>query len=243
MNIVKYALCVLIITSFNLKGFTQDELMDTTFNHCKTQILTIDEAEIATILQEVAYMCNRDGLDNFLVLQQLSDRIQAQMQHHARYTKSKWKHPLLVPAIVCASIGIGLVGLTYWIYKKWDAPLNNEFNNIVQELQPYSITVKEEHSFYSSYNHRVHNHIIWLIHSRNLSNAEREIIEIAGNKLLALRKVQDGWKESESIAAGLAFLSFLLSGNFIKGAIDSDPKDHQLCYEKYQLLLQKIASS
>jgi hypothetical protein len=228
----------------NCYGFTQEELVDSAFTYYHDRIITIDEEGINTIIQEVDYLSKRDNLDKNLVLQQLADRIQAQAQYHAKSARSKLYHPALLKTLACVAAGAGFLGLTYWIYKKWDAPLDVEFDGIAQSLKQFGITVREDkYDTYLSHRHVIHNHIINIVRSRYLSNEENSVVSAAADKLLALRKRQDWLGGFEGAGLVGTLLSVIFGSGCALELYVSDSKDHQLRYEKYQLILQKLASA
>jgi hypothetical protein len=243
MNFLKHIFLFLFIT-ISVHGFTQEELVDSAFTYFRDRIITIDENGINTIIQEIDYLSNRDKLDKNLVIQQLTDRIQTQAHYHAKSGRNKLYHPALLKTLACVAAGAGFLGLTYWIYKKWDAPINVEFDSITQNLKQYGVSVREDtYDTYISHRHVIHNHIIKYNYSRRLANVEDNIVRASLDQLLALRKRQSNIRGFE----GAGLLGALLSPIFGSGcAIElytSNPDDHKLRYEKYQFILQKLASA
>ena len=241
MNILRYGAMGVLLFVTGLKGFTQEELVDTTFNYYKNRILTIDEPEIVTILQEVTLISDRDGLDKNLVLQQLSDRITGEMQNQTKLTRSKWRHPSLLPIAIGAASAAGFLALSYWIYKKWDAPLNKEFDTITHDLQRYGVTVQEDkYTTYRSHNHVIHNHIIRSIYSRRLSLEEESTVISKADELLALRKRQYNIGGFEGLGLVGAILSTVFTAGFVSDLYNHDSKEPQKYVEKYNELLRVI---
>lgn len=241
MNFLKNIFLFLFIT-ISIHGFTQEELVDSAFTYFHDRIITIDEDGINTIIQEVDYLSKRDNLDKNLVIQQLTDRIESQAHYHAKSARSKLYHPALLKTLACIAAGAGFLGLTYWIYTKWDAPLNIEFDGIAQSLKQYGITIREDkYDTYLSHRHVIHNHIINIVRSRYLSNEENNAVSAAADKLLALRKRQDSLSGFGGAGLVGAMLSVIFGSGFIVELYNNDPKDHQLRYEKYQMILQKIS--
>jgi len=106
------------------------------------------------------------------------------------------------------------------------------------------VSIREDkYDTYISHRHVIHNHIIRYNYSRRLANVEDSIVRASLDQLLALRKRQDWLSGFE----GVGLVGVLLSAIFGSGcAIElytSNPEDHQLRYEKYQLILQKLTSA
>lgn len=242
MNI-KYLLIVsLVATNVNCR-LTQHELANRAFNYFSDsyRIKHLDERDVDTILKEVDAISKRDGLDKNLVLQQLTDQLQNQMQYHAKNMHTRWSHLALVPAVACALAGIGLLGLTYFIYKKWDAPLNIQFNSIVESLKSYGVLIHEtKQDTYPKPNHVVTNHTIHYNFSRRITESEEKAALAGVNQLLELRKFQDKMTTYETIPFFGSIVSFVISGKLGTDVYQSSPSDHKVCYEKYQMILNQM---
>lgn len=243
MNFLKHIFLLLFIP-ICVHGFNQEELVDSAFTYFHDRIITLDEDGINTIIQEIEYLSNRDNLDKNLVLQQLTDRIQAQANYHAKCARSRLYHPALLKTLACAVAGAGFLGLSYWIYKKWDAPLNVEFDGIAQDLKQYGVSIREDtYDTYISHRHVIHNHIIKYNYSRRLASVEDNIVRASLDQLLAIRKRQSNIHGFEGAGLLGALLSVIFGSGCAIELYTSNPEDHKLRYEKYQLLLQKLASA
>lgn len=243
MNSTKYLfLCAALVTQ--VYGFTQQELADSAFNYFFDHIKTIDELQVNVILQEVDIIVKRDGLDKNLVLQQLSDRVQKQIQYHAHYIRGKWNHPSMKIALLSAAAGLGCLGLGYLAYKKWYAPLNTEFDTLAQDLKHYGVRVQEEeYTTHPAYNHTIYHHIVNYRYVRQVSDAEREMAETMVDKLVDIRKRQD-WLSSYLGVGGFfgTVISFVIGGQAAQEVYECDYAGHKLHYEKYQMILKQISN-
>lgn len=223
---------------------TYHELADRAFNYFSDpyRIKGLSERDVDTILHEIDAISKRDGLDKNLVLQQLNDQLQKQMNYHAKNMHTRWTHAALIPAVVGAVAGIGLLGLTYLIYKKWDAPLNAQFGSIVESLKQYGISIHEsKHDTHPGPNHVVHNHVINYAYARKVTESENATILAGVEQLLELRKKQNTMTGYESIPFAGSLVSFVLSWKLGADVYKSNPPDHKVCYEKYKMIFNQMA--
>ncbi len=181
-------------------------IIDQCSKHFTGKVWLLDEKEIDDSLSNAKkyaqeqYFYKVSKFDMRQTLEQIKEKIEQEKEFYKQRIHKKRDRDALIGGSLFTLAGMVGIGITYAIYKYWHKASNDEYEQIIKELQKEGVEVYQTSQTFGNTIHTT----IHLDKARFLTAIQEKLLNSCGDRLVELTYKTDRALYAEIISAGIS---------------------------------------